>query len=319
MKSQYFNYRDKCPTCKSDNFIEVYEKPYCEPPISEYLDSFYSPQGGVEFKYLENANYNLCKCMECSLIFQKEIPNDFLMEKLYEKWLDPKKVFQEHETSGNLNQSTYYAQEISTIIAHLGKQPSELSFFDFGMGWGKWSLMAKGFGCKSYGTELSEDRIKYAKSNGIKVITWDEIPNHTFDFINTEQVFEHIPNPLDTLIHLKSSLKPDGLIKISVPTANDIQRRLKLMDWSSAKGTRNSLNPVAPLEHINCYNRNSILKMAEIADLEEVNIPMKFQYMYNTNWGGVRGIAKNLLLPVYLNILKKRNYLFFRNKRTNPK
>ena len=73
--------------------------------------------------------------------------------------------------------------------------------------------MAKGFGCESYGTELSEERIKYASSNGIKVIAWNEIPKHSFNFINTEQVFEHIPNPLDTLIYLKDALKPMVYLK----------------------------------------------------------------------------------------------------------
>ncbi len=315
VQNQYFSYRDKCPACNSGIFKPLYQKPYDEPPLSEYLESFYSTQGGIEFKYLKNATFHLCECEECGLIFQKEIPNNFLMEQLYEKWLDPKKIFQQRQKTDNLNKYTYWAQEISTIIQYLGSVPSELSFFDFGMGWGKWALMAKGFGCKSYGTDLSEERIKYAASNDIKVITWDEIPKHNFDFINTEQVFEHIPNPLDTLIYLKDALKADGVLKICVPTANDITRRIKLMDWNAAKGTKNSLNPIAPLEHINYFRRSSLIKMADLADMKEVVIPINIQYMHTTNWHGAKKIAKNILLPIYRNILKRQNYLFFCNKR----
>jgi 2-polyprenyl-3-methyl-5-hydroxy-6-metoxy-1,4-benzoquinol methylase len=314
MQNQYFSYRDKCPACNSGILKELYQKPYDEPPISEYLKSFYSSQGGVEFKYLKNATFNLCECKECGLILQKEIPNDFLMEVLYEKWIDPKKVFKQHQKNDDLSLYTSYAQEISTIIAYLHQVPSELSFFDFGMGWGKWALMAKGFGCQSYGTELSEERIKHATSNGIQVIAWDEIPKHRFDFINTEQVFEHIPNPLNTLIYLKDALKADGILKISVPTANNITRLLKLMDWEAPRGTRKSLNPVAPLEHINYFRRNSLIKMAELAGMEEVVIPMRTQYTYTSNWYGAKRIAKNILLPIYRNILKRQNHLFFRNK-----
>lgn len=182
------------------------------------------------------------------------------------------------------------------------------------MGWGKWALMVKAFGCESYGTELSEERIKYATSNGIKVLAWDEIPKHSFDFINTEQVFEHISNPLDTFIYLKDALKSNGILKISVPTANDIKKRLKIMDWKAPKGTRNSLNPVAPLEHINYFRRNSLIKMANLAGMEEVVIPMRTQYLYTSNWRGAKRIAKNILLPIYRNVLKRQNYLFFRNK-----
>lgn len=314
MQNQYFSYRDKCPACNSSILQQLYKNPYDEPPISEYLKSFYSSQGGVEFKYLKNATFNLCECKDCELIFQKEIPNDFLMEVLYEKWLNPKKVFDQHQKRDDLNLYTHYAQEISTIIAYLNQVPSKLCFFDFGMGWGKWALMAKGFGCESYGMELSKEKIKYATANGIKVIAWNELPKHSFDFINTEQVFEHISNPLDTLIYLKDALKDNGILKISVPTANDITRRLKLMDWKAAKGTRNSLNPVAPLEHINYFRRNSLIKMATLAGMEEVVVPMRTQYSHTSNWHGAKQIAKNILLPIYRNFLKRQNYLFFRNK-----
>ncbi len=313
MHNQYYSYRERCPACNSTILKELYRKPYDKPPISEYLESFYSLQGDMKVEYLKDANFDLCECENCCLIFQKEVPNDYFMKVIYEKWLDPKKAFRQHKENDDLDLYGYYAHEISTIIAYLHKVPSKLSFFDFGMGWGKWALMAKGFGCESYGSELSKERVEHAKSNGIKVVTWDEIPEHKFDFINTEQVFEHIPNPLDTLIHLKKSLKPDGILKISVPTANNIKHRLKRMDWKAKRGTRNSLNPVAPLEHINCYRRSSLIKMAELANMEEVVIPMKTQYMYTTNWCGAKRVAKNMLLPVYKNILKRKNYLFFRN------
>lgn len=312
MQNEYFSLRDKCPSCNSAHLTELYRKPYDKPPISEYLESFY--QGHVEFKYLKNASFILCECDKCGMIFQKEIPDGSLMEVLYEKWIDPRKVFERHNQNDDLNLYAYFAQEISTIIAYFKKVPSELSFLDFGMGWGKWALMAKGFGCESYGTELSEERIKYAISKGIKVITWDEIPRHEFNFINIEQVFEHIPNPLDTLDYLKDSLMPNGIIKISVPTAGNIKNRLKLMDWSAPYGTKNSLNPVAPLEHINYFRRNSLIEMATLVGMKEVAIPMMTQYIYTSNWYGLKRIVKNMLLPLYRNVLKRQNYVFFQSK-----
>ncbi|HPD58019.1 MAG TPA: class I SAM-dependent methyltransferase [Smithellaceae bacterium] len=172
--------------------------------------------------------------------------------------------------------------------------------------------MVKAFGCDSVGLELSTERIENAKLNGIKVITWNEIPDQRFDFINTEQVFEHIPEPLQTLRHLKTALKTDGILKISVPTANDINRRLKIMDWKAPKGTSNSLNPVAPLEHINYFTRSSLVTMASKAGMEEVFIPLKIQYRYSTDWGDFFKIAKNIFRPIYRNIFKRQNYAFLR-------
>jgi 2-polyprenyl-3-methyl-5-hydroxy-6-metoxy-1,4-benzoquinol methylase len=315
VSNPYFIKRDKCPACSSTKFRTTYQHPFNDPPLKNYLENFYSPQGKIEFEYLEDATYVLAECEICELIFQQEIPNDNLMKRLYEQWRDPQKIFSQLLKRNDLGYYSFYAQEIMQIIAYLNKVPSSLNFFDYGMGWCKWALMAKAFGCNAYGLELSNEIIEYAKSNGINVITWDEIPQHQFDFINTEQIFEHLSDPSHALLQLKKALKYDGILKISVPTANDMERRLKIMDWKAAKGTRNSLNPVAPLEHINFFRRKSLIKMATTAGMREVFIPLRLQYQFTTNWRGIRRTAKNILFPVYRNIMKRHNYLLFRNEK----
>jgi 2-polyprenyl-3-methyl-5-hydroxy-6-metoxy-1,4-benzoquinol methylase len=314
MVSRYFVERRTCPACRSQSQHPIYRSGYTDSPLVEYLESFYRPYGGIELVYLDGAYYSLVECPTCGLIYQDEIPNEQLMERLYEKWIDPELTLKRRTEEDSLMFYSYYAQEIMQILAYLDKNPGELNIFDFGMGWGKWARMAKAFGCNACGLEMSKQRIDYAKSNGIENISWNEIPAHAFDLINTEQVFEHIAEPLDTLCYLKKSLKKNGLIKISVPDGNDIKRRLRIMDWSAPKGSRNSLNPVAPLEHINCFNTNAIIKMAEIAGLEPVYIPIHKQYQYATGWHQTKRILKNILLPVYRNIFRKGTYIFFRNK-----
>jgi 2-polyprenyl-3-methyl-5-hydroxy-6-metoxy-1,4-benzoquinol methylase len=312
MSNKWFVERKECPACASGNFKTVYESPYDQSPVKDYLEDFYSSQGKIEYEYLKEASYVICECDVCGLIFQRDIPNDFLMERLYEHWIDPQKVFALNQEQEDLTYYSKYAQEIMQVIAYLGKRPISLKVLDFGMGWGKWALMAKAFGCDSFGMELSNERIEHAKSNGIKVIVWDEVSKQAFDFINTEQVFEHIPEPLQTLKHLSSGLKKGGILKISVPTAIGIKRRLKIMDWKAPKDTRNSLNAISPLEHINYFRRSSIAKMASIAGLEEVRISLLKQYQYTTDWHGARKILKNLFLPLYINVFRKHNYVFLR-------
>jgi SAM-dependent methyltransferase len=301
--------RENCPACASDNFRKIYENRFNESPIINYLLDFYSQQIMADFKYLEESAYILCECKNCRLIFQRDIPNNIFMKKLYEHWIEP---FEHHDQETDFSDYTSNAQEIMQVISYFEKNPSSLCFFDFGMGHGRWALLAKGFECQSYGTELTDGLIEHAKSNGIKVISWDEIPQYSFDFINTEQVFEHISEPLQTLRHLKKSLKDEGILKISVPPANDIDRRLKIMDWESPKYSRNSLNAVAPLEHINCFRRSSILKMAAEAGMQEIFMPIKTQYRYTTDWSGIKKIAKNIFRPIYRNILKQQNYVLLR-------
>lgn len=313
MNKLYFINLNCCPTCNSKDTKTLYSCNYLESPIIDYLESFYGSQGKNDLEYLKGSSYMLNECCECGLIYQKQIPNDFLMRKIYNEWINPKlslnRLFHKNKNS------TYYfahAQEIMILIDYFKNIKRQLKFFDFGMGWGRWCLMAKAFGCNVYGTELSESRIKYAKSICINVIAWDEIPHFKFDFINTEQVFEHIPSPLKILKYLSHSLYQHGLIKISVPDGGDIRKRMKKLDWSARKGEKKSLNAISPLEHINCFKRSSIIKMANLAGLELAKTPIYIQLAHTTNWKGLSKIIRNLGKPIYRNLLKRGTYLFFR-------
>jgi SAM-dependent methyltransferase len=305
-----FVQRNNCPGCNSNQSIIIYQAPFTSESIRKYLTDFYGKQGGIDYHYLTSGSYVLAECTSCGLIFQKEILSDFLMEKLYEKWIDPKLVFDEEERTFRIDYYARYSQEIATLIAYFNVAPTQLKFLDFGMGWGKWLKLVQGFGVKTFGTELSESRINYARQFGINVISWQELANHKFDLINTEQVFEHIPNPLETLLHIKKSLNSGGLIKISVPNGSRLKNRLNELDWKAEKGSRKSFNPVSPLEHINCFSNNSIKVMADKAGLKQVIIPLHLQYTLIGGNTSIRQLLKNLIRPFYRNY-SGGTYLFF--------
>lgn len=313
--NNYFIIREVCPGCKSPNHNRIHACSFVESPIKEYLEEFYDAQGHIELKYLMQGKYILVECTDCGMIYQEEIPNNVLMEKLYEEWIDPQMAFEEHVQNNDLDYYARHAEEVMRLIAYLNKKPSELTVLDFGMGWGKWCQMMRGFGCEVYGSELSETRIEYGKANGVKVISTEEVSKYRFNVINAEQVFEHIAEPLEVLCYLSKSLEKNGLIKIGVPNGGDIKRRLRNMDWGAPKGSRNSLNAVSPLEHINCYNRASIIRMADIAGLERVNIPLCIEYAYTINWKLVTPAIKNIVRPLYRKLLQNSTRVVFREKK----
>lgn len=315
MNINYLVKRRRCPACKSESYRKIYSCGFIESPIKEYLESFYLPQGQIELEYLIDSKFILTECNYCSLIYQEEIPNDFLMKKIYEEWIAPAKSFQEHLKNNNIDNYLYYTQEVITLITYFNTITDQLKFLDFGMGWGRWCQIAKALGCASYGNELSSTRIEHAISNGIKVIGWEELPHYDFHFINTEQVFEHLADPLDTLIILKKSLKHNGLLKISVPNGANIKKKLRILDWTAPKGSRDSLNSVAPLEHINCFNYNSLITMADIAGFEQVKIPLRIQYSCAIiHRKTLKQVLKYFLRPIYRNLFKG-TYIFLRHKR----
>ena len=329
MTNPYFVKRDCCPVCQSRVFKTLYSCAFSELPIKEYLESFYAPQGGVEFEYLDGAEFILDECTDCGLIYQREIPNAFLMGKLYEEWIDPERALDIYRKKQTARYYFKFAQELLMIMSHFDTVPSQLKVLDYGMGWGYWCRMAEAFGCDTYGFEVSEARIAHTKSHSVKVVNWHEISDNSFDFINTEQVFEHLPQPLEILYYLRAALKPKGLIKVSVPNGSDIKRRLRICDWTAPKRSRNSLNAISPLEHINCFNHAAVIRMADLAGLQLMEIPLNVQYgssMMNsafsmlsnaprTNWELIKRVIGAVLRPSHRSRFHQRGtYLLFRQK-----
>ena len=272
--NSYFIERPTCPCCGGVRCERLYECPFDADPIRQYLTGFYGPAGGVGFEYLKGASFILERCAACHLLFQRQVGNDFLLRQLY----DGSNAAAAGAPAATDNQgqdlwlSLKYAREITSVLAHLGTAPAQTRCFDFGMGWGGWCRMAMAFGCPTYGAELSAARLQCAQAQGIQIVAWEKIPEHRFDFIHTEQVFEHLPQPRTTLQHLARALAPAGLLKIAVPPGNNVPRLLKNPDWRAPKGHSRSLNAAAPLEHINCFDYRALTVLGQQAGLQPVEI-----------------------------------------------
>ncbi|MCR4297167.1 MAG: class I SAM-dependent methyltransferase [Gallionella sp.] len=297
--NQYFVQRSVCPGCGSSHIANLCDIPYTESPIRDYLAWYYKGVGpGVELEYLKGARYILDECLACGLVYQQEIPGTEVLQRLYERWLDPVTVRQMERVERGPGYYLWIATELSRVLEFLGRPPSEIAFLDFGMGWGHWCLLAKGFGCSASGAELSDVRSAYAEKMGITVLGCNELPTGQFDFINAEQVFEHLADPLDTLLKLAKALKPGGVIRLGVPTGWDIKARLRLWDWNAQDATPNSLNAVAPLQHINCFNFQALHTMGVTAGLRELELPDQPHPVES-----VKDVLKLALRPIYRRLM----------------
>lgn len=293
--------REECPICGLTG-RDLVAMPYGEAPMRELV------RGLVErFPALREASFALRECALCGLVWQVAAPVGELANAVYDDGADAH--FLAHDY---FELYAAAAQEVMMFVAALRRPPRELRFLDFGMGWGRWARMAAAFGTVSYGVELSERMRAYAAGYGVRVVELDDVEPASIDVVNTEQVFEHLAEPVETLARLRSLVRPDGLVKISVPDATDLRRRLRVGDWSARKGSRNSLNVVAPLEHVNAYRRSSLLALGRRVGLVETTIPMGVQWSTATDWRVGRPLVKNVARPLYRNWLRRGTYVLLR-------
>lgn len=264
-----FKKRKYCPSCHSTNLKSIYCLEFKNEKIASFLKNYYKNK--IRINDLGNNQFNLIKCSCCTLIFQEQILDDEGMSKLYDQFIDPKFSLQKRESANlsyfnSLYLDAFKSTKISERIFKL--KPKEINTLDFGMGWGHWSYAAKACGLNIYGAELSLLRKNFAEKNGIQVIDpFKKEFNEFFHFINTDQVFEHLSDPYELLHNLVKSLKKNGVIKIFVPTTFKSYLRLKFFkkDW------RPRHDAFHPLEHINSFNYNSLLKLTQKNNL----IPLK--------------------------------------------
>ncbi len=306
-----FTARTSCPACRGVISRCLYECRYDEPPISDYVRHYYEAVGIVEMERLRGANYRLLQCGDCGLVYQQEVPDDALLERLYEHWIDPELAKGRDRQRRELASYSMHAQEILQLLTALGR-PRDVRVLDFGMGWGDWASMARALGCETFGVEISRSRIEHARELGIPVVDPGRLADERFDLINAEQVFEHLPEPLETLRTLASALRPGGLIKVCVPNGRSIVRRLRRADWSAPRDTRRSLHAVQPLEHLNCFDHAALVAMGHRAGLRVAMIPMITQYACSTDWRRPGRILRNLIYPIYRNLLGRGTWVVFR-------
>jgi SAM-dependent methyltransferase len=309
----HFTERTTCPVCDSGDLVELYRCPYTVPPLRDFLVKKYSERGSVDFSLLQGADYRLMECGSCSLVFQTQIPDAELAEIVYERWTDPARSLH-HKEKGAVRARGRYAMEIMAIVEFLRRKPESIKVLDFGMGWGYWVRMAQAFGCQAFGLETSRARIEHAEAAGLNVLSLEDLSAHRFDFINTEQVFEHLPDPSGTASELAARLTERGILKISVPNARNVKRAIRGADWTAGYRAHGSMKDVSPLQHINAFNHRSLMRLAERAGLERVPIPPGLRYRYLPAWEGVGELLRRTVGQHYRSVRRQETVVWLRRR-----
>lgn len=258
-----FVQRTTCEVCGAKDSKLLISRPFKDPVIWEFLAEYY--EGRLKKEDVGEAMFEVRECSVCDFVWQSFILDENGMKKLYEDWIGSESS-QEKKLKAPLAFFMSYARDMERIAMLIEKKPGESHVVDFGMGWGYWCLMAKAFGFKVTGIELSKQRVDFAKTNGIRVVdALSDLGTASVDFINADQVFEHIPTPKSVLKEIVTLLTPQGIARIAVPNGKSVRKHLKDQSWVASK------DALHPLEHINCFTRKSLIHLASEAGLEPVS------------------------------------------------
>ena len=296
--------RLRCPLCGQSASTQLYRCNFAEGPVSAFIESHYDRSP----KQLAAWDYVLDQCSRCDLVYQRFIGDDVFLERLYGEWInqvdDPEKSYKIYARDVANPRASRDAHELYMVSAFLGKPLSELRTYDYGMGWGLWARISKALGCDSFGYDFSSQCNWYGEEHGICIVEPEDLGDHQFDFINTDQLLEHVSDPVGVAELLAQSLAPGGVLKIAVPDGSDIVGRLKVGDWSAARYTSCSLVAVQPLEHINTFSHSSLKFLGGHLKLKERTPSYLHRFAFlrrrgSVQWQDVKSIARSFLRPYY--------------------
>lgn len=294
-----FLVRTACPTCDSTAWVPLFTRRYSESRLRAALTAFYAEVGGLDYSVLIGADYTLAHCHDCGLVFQVHVPDETLLGRLYEEWIDPQQAYARFHRNPPPYRRAELEREVKIAASLITPEAPHLAL-DYGCGWGEWAAVTQQCGYEAWGTELSATRRAHAEKSGIRVVGDEALPDQAFGLINLDQVLEHVSEPRETLTLLASKLHPGGILRVGVPNGLCVPLALKHFDRELRKPRLGRLNPVAPLEHLNCFTTQPLVRLAAACGLRRV-VPAWTVLLQGLVWPpGAKAKARSLLRPAYL-------------------
>lgn len=163
---------------------------------------------------------------------------------------------------------------------------SAKTILEVGCGAGNFSAQLVKEGVETWGIEPFEKSAKEAQDKLHKVVigTLDEklreLPDEYFDAIVMNDVIEHLLEPWDDIVKLKSKLKKDGVLVTSIPNVRYSKNIFKLIfkrDWKYTDDL------ILDRTHYRFFTKRSIKRMYkdcgyEIQSIKGINTTKSFLY-----------------------------------------
>lgn len=296
----HFITRPACPACGASGAPTLFARPYAEKKLRAALKRFYLEVGQLDYEQLLGADYVVQMCRVCGLAFQRDVPDSFLLGKLYEEWISPPRAFARFHAHVSPGRCLEIGRDVFVSLSLVSPPVAPRRALDYGCGWGEWGRMTQAFGAETWGTELSAARRAACQREGIRVVVDHELPDAGFDLINADQVFEHLPAPAETLGLLARKLRPGGVIRIAVPNGWRIRSSLARFDRELQRPRLGGLNAIAPLEHLNGFSTGSLVRMAANSGLMRVIPSWRILHQASVRPPGLRAKLKAMARPFYL-------------------
>ena len=220
--------------------------------------------GGCQAHYLfdkmgdgsGSAAMSLYRCSECNTVYLGEYDDDY-DDGLYEYY---------EKYKGRPKDALYNPLTVKSYLKVLelfSKNTTGSSILDVGCGKGDFVDAALHAGWDINGIELAQPAVDIAQGYGLPVHQLDFfsklIPPASRDIVTLFEVMEHLPNPGEFLTRAEEVVKPGGLVYLTTPNYDSLDRRLLGANWPVIH--RQHLTYFTPETLVSSIQNNTNLKV----------------------------------------------------------
>lgn len=190
--------------------------------------------------WLTEGSFSLVRCKGCGLVYLSPRPEHQEIAKYY-----PSHYFS--KAYGTVKLTAAYQSMMERSFEYRLKQIIKYKkggrILDIGCGEGYFLKFLSERNWQTYGLELSEIAAKYAREVlGMNVFIGQlkeaSYPDRFFDVITLYDVFEHLYNPSRLPLEIRYILKEDGILLISVPNFDSLERIIFNERWHAIDAPR---------------------------------------------------------------------------------
>ena len=268
----------------------IFSRSYALPELLSF-----AKRAGISDK-LADKPYEIRHCPASGLCFQTWVLDDNELAGLYSPSSDAG-FFLAAIGRQKLHWFAHMTEEILVMRQMVAaKTPVVL---DFGCNWGKWASMALAHGCDVYGVEVNCGAAAFCAARGIKMISREQVRGMHFDFINVDQVIEHLSDPLGVTNALADALKPGAFMKLGTPDNPRLPQQLRAAQASGDNTVLDAktIDPLIPLQHVNLFSNASLKFLAGQIGLRPVRLPFWKWVGAGQLWNLPRQFNRNIVTP----------------------
>ena len=185
-------------------------------------------QAQAQYRIHRDPLLTISRCLSCKTVYLENLPHSY-NSHLYEYYSkDSGKSI-----SQILSPQTYASY--ARVLQRISRLTNLRTILDVGCGKGEFLWAAQELGYKTEGLELSSDAVSIGQNLGLPVrhqsLFSDSLDGRSWDLITLFEVIEHVSSPLEMLDRAASLLNPGGIIYLTTPNYNSLDRRLLGTHW----------------------------------------------------------------------------------------